>query len=189
MQKILENIESGLLSGVSVALILSDNQEAQGLNVAKNYGIPCYVMNIKPHLKVSIGREEESNIAKRLKNLGVDLICLAGFMRIVKHDLLRCFKNRIINIHPSLLPQYPGLNTHERALAHKEKKSGATVHVVNQGMDTGKILAQAEVFIDKNETKESLSKKVLEKEHVLYSGVIAKIRDKIIPLPIEAPFS
>ena len=103
------------------------------------------------------------------------MICLAGFMKILSKNFISKFRGKILNIHPSLLPKYKGLNTHQRALNNKEKYSGCTVHFVNSRIDSGRIILQKKVKISKNETKDSLAKKVLVQEHKLYPKAILKI--------------
>ena len=103
------------------------------------------------------------------------MICLAGFMKVLSKNFITKFKGKILNIHPSLLPKYKGLNTHQRALNNNEKYSGCTVHIVNSKLDSGKIVLQKKVKISKNETKNSLAKKVLIQEHKLYPKAISKI--------------
>ena len=117
----------------------------------------------------------ENNLIKILKKNKIELICLAGFMKILSKNFIKKFKGKILNIHPSLLPKYKGLNTHKRALKNKEKYSGCTVHFVNSRLDSGKIILQKKVKITKNETENSLSKKILAQEHKLYPRAILKI--------------
>ena len=103
------------------------------------------------------------------------MICLAGFMKILSKNFIKRFKGKILNIHPSLLPKYKGLNTHERALNNKEKYSGCTVHFVNSKLDSGRIILQKKVKISKNDTKASLAKKILAQEHKIYPKAILKV--------------
>ena len=117
----------------------------------------------------------EKKILKDLKSNEIKLICLAGFMKILSKDFIRKFKGKILNIHPSLLPKYKGLNTHYRAIQNKEKYSGCTVHFVNSKLDSGKIILQKKVKLSKKETPSSLQKKILKNEHILYPRAISKI--------------
>ena len=103
------------------------------------------------------------------------MICLARFMKVLSKNIIKKFKGKILNIHPSLLPKYKGLNTHQRALNNNEKYSGCTVHLVNSKLDSGKIILQKKVKIKKNETKNSLAKKILVQEHILYPKAILKV--------------
>ena len=117
----------------------------------------------------------EKKILRDLKLNNIKLICLAGFMKILSKDFIRKFKGKILNIHPSLLPKYKGLNTHNRAIQNKEKYSGCTVHLVNSKLDSGKIILQKKVKLSKKETPLSLQKKILKHEHILYPRAINKI--------------
>ena len=156
-------------SSIEIILIISNNTKAKGLKFAKLYKIKkkIYKFNKK---KIS-----EKRILKDLKLNDIKLICLAGFMKILSKDFIRNFKGKILNIHPSLLPKYKGLNTHHRAIQNKEKYSGCTVHLVNSKLDSGKIILQKKVKLSKKETPSSLQKKILKHEHILYPRAISKI--------------
>ena len=117
----------------------------------------------------------EKKILEELNKNRISLICLAGFMKILSKNFIKRFKGKILNIHPSLLPKFKGLNTHERAIINKEKYSGCTVHYVNSKLDSGKIIIQKRVKIKKNETPKTLAKKILLQEHKLYPAAILKI--------------
>ena len=157
------------VSPIEVNLIVSNNVKAKGLKFAKLYKIKKKVYNYNEK-KVS-----EKRILKDLKLNDIKLICLAGFMKILSKDFIRKFKGKILNIHPSLLPKYKGLNTHHRAIQNKEKYSGCTVHLVNSKLDSGKIILQKKVKLSKEETPSSLQKKILKHEHILYPKAISKI--------------
>ena len=157
------------VSPIEVNLIVSNNVKAKGLKFAKLYKIKKKVYNYNEK-KVS-----EKRILKDLKLNDIKLICLAGFMKILSKDFIRKFKGKILNIHPSLLPKYKGLNTHYRAIQNKEKYSGCTVHLVNSKLDSGKIILQKKVKLSKKETPSSLQKKILKHEHILYPRAIRKI--------------
>ena len=157
------------VSPIEVNLIISNNEKAKGLRYAKLYKIKKKVYNYDKK-KIS-----EKRILKDLKSNDIKLICLAGFMKILSKDFLRKFKGKILNIHPSLLPKYKGLNTHHRAIQNKEKYSGCTVHFVNSKLDSGKIILQKKVKLSKKETPSSLQKKILKHEHILYPRAISKI--------------
>ena len=148
-----------------VKLIVSDNPKAPGLKYAKQYKIPFKV----------ITKNFENTLLKALDKHNIDIICLAGFMKILSKKFIRQSYRVIVNIHPSLLPKYKGLNTHQRAIKNKEKESGCTVHYVNRELDSGDIILQSKVKITKNETKESLENKILKKEHILYPRAINRI--------------
>ena len=156
-------------SPIEVNLIISNNVKAKGLKFAKLYKIKKKVYNYDKK-KIS-----EKKILKDLKSNDIKLICLAGFMKILSKDFIRKFKGKILNIHPSLLPKYKGLNTHNRVIQNKEKYSGCTVHLVNSKLDSGKIILQKKVKLSKKETSLSLQKKILKHEHILYPRAISKI--------------
>ena len=157
------------VSPIEVNLIVSNNIKAKGLKFAKLYKIKKKVYNYDKK-KIS-----EKEMLKDLSLNNIKLICLAGFMKILSKDFIRRFKGKILNIHPSLLPKYKGLNTHYRAIQNKEKYSGCTVHLVNSKLDSGKIILQKKVKLSKKETPSSLQKKILKHEHILYPRAISKI--------------
>ena len=157
------------ISPISINFIISNNSKSKGLNYAKTFKIKKKVFNFK-NKKLC-----ENNLLSVLKKNNIEIICLAGFMKILSKNFIKKFKGKILNIHPSLLPKYKGLNTHKRALANKEKYSGCTVHFVNFRLDSGKIILQKKVKISKNETEASLAKKILIQEHKLYPKAILKI--------------
>ncbi len=156
-------------SPISVKLIISDNAKSKGLRYGKIYKIKKKVFNFE---NKSLA---EKKILKELKKDKINLICLAGFMKILSKMFIKSFKGKILNIHPSLLPKFKGLNTHLRAIKNKEIYSGCTVHFVNSKLDSGKIVLQKKVKIYKNETPKSLAKKILFQEHKLYPRAIMKI--------------
>ena len=154
---------------IKVELIISNNINAGGLYFAKKHSIPYKFFSSKNKKKF------ERNCLFEIKKKKIKFLCLAGFMKILSNDFIRTFGYKIINIHPSLLPKYKGLNTHKRVLKSKEKYSGCTVHFVTRKLDSGKIILQKKVLIDKNETEKSLKKKILAQEHKLYSKSIISI--------------
>ncbi len=156
-------------SPISVNFIISNNPKAKGLNYAKKFKIKKTVLNFQNKIL------SENKLLSILKKNNIEMICLAGFMKILSKNFIKNFKGKILNIHPSLLPKYKGLNTHEKALINKEKYSGCTVHFVNSRLDSGKIILQKKVKISENETVESLAKKILVQEHKLYPKAILKI--------------
>ena len=156
-------------SPIKISLIVSSNKRAKGLNFADRYKIKKKIYDFN-NIKKS-----ESLILKQLKINKISLICLAGFMKILSPNFIKKFKGIILNIHPSLLPKYKGLNTHERVLQNKEKYSGCTVHYVDSRLDSGKIILQAKVKISKKDTSSSLKKKILKQEHLLYRKAINKV--------------
>ena len=156
-------------SPISIELIISDNPKAKGLKFGKIFKISNKVFNYKNKIIA------EKKIISEIKNKKIKLICLAGFMKILSKNFIEIFKGKILNIHPSLLPKYKGLNTHQRAISNREKYSGCTVHVVNSRLDSGKIILQKKVKITKSDTTKSLAKKILVQEHKLYPKAISKI--------------
>ena len=155
-------------SPISIDFVISNKPKAKGLNYAKKFKIKKKVLNFKNK------NLSENSLLSILKIHNIEMICLAGFMKILSENFIRKFKGKILNIHPSLLPKYKGLNTHKRALNNKEKYSGCTVHFVNSKLDSGKIILQKKVKIAKNETEASLAKKILAQEHKLYPQAILK---------------
>ena len=156
-------------SPISINLIISNSINAKGLKYAKIFKIKKKLFNFKNKILA------EKKILLQLKKDKINLICLAGFMKILSKKFIKSFRGKILNIHPSLLPKYKGLNTHDRALRNKEKYSGCTVHFVSQKLDSGKIILQKKIKIRKNDTKESLAKRILIQEHKLYSKAILKV--------------
>ena len=156
-------------SPISIEFVISSNSKAKGLNYAKINNIKKKVLNFKNK------NLSEKKLLSALKLNNIEMICLAGFMKILTGNFIKKFKGQILNIHPSLLPKYKGLNTHRRVLNNKEKYSGCTVHFVNAKLDSGKIILQKKVKISKNETEDSLAKKILAQEHKLYPKAILKV--------------
>jgi len=156
-------------SPISIELVISNNKTAKGLKYAKKSKIEKKIINFKNK------NLAEKKILKLLCKKKINFICLAGFMKILSSKFIKNFKGKIINIHPSLLPKYKGLNTHERVIKNNDIKSGCTVHYVSQKLDSGKIIMQKIVKISKKETVKSLKKKILKKEHKLYPESIKKI--------------
>ena len=156
-------------SKFEIKIIISSNSKAKGLEYAKNFKVEKKVVNFK---KI---KNAENILIHKLKKMNIELICLAGFMKILSKNFIKKFKGIILNIHPSLLPKYKGLNTHKRAILNKEEYSGCTVHFVNSKLDSGKIILQKKVKIFKNDTPKSLKKKILKHEHALYPKAINKV--------------
>ena len=156
-------------SPLSINIIISNNPRAKGLLYGKIYKIKKKIFNFK---KKNLA---EKKILEELNKNRISLICLAGFMKILSKNFIKRFKGKILNIHPSLLPKFKGLNTHERAIINKEKYSGCTVHYVNSKLDSGKIIIQKKVKINKKETPRTLANKALAEEHILYPEAILKI--------------
>ena len=161
-------------SKIKINLIISNNKFSKGLEFAKKNKIQNYVIDYSKQ------KQAENKILEYLRKNKIDLICLAGFMKILSSSFIKKFKNPILNIHPSLLPKYKGLNTHKRAIENKDKFSGATVHFVNTKLDSGKIILQKKVRILKSDTEKTLAARVLKIEHKLYPSAIEKILKKSI---------
>jgi phosphoribosylglycinamide formyltransferase-1 len=168
LQAIQKNIENGILQGrAQIAVVISSKADAAGLAFAGEHGLTVVVC------------PAEKDVLAELTKHKIDLICLAGYMRVLSTDFVRKYAGKIINIHPTLLPKYPGLHVHEKVLAAGEKESGCTVHYVDAGVDTGKIIAQRKVPVLPADTPDTLAARVLEQEHILYSQVILQIASTV----------
>ena len=163
---------------VNFRLILSDNHKAMGLQFAQKVGMPVRIIDKQ---KLSEKRFQQQ-LLQALLTAKVELILLAGFMSILHSNIVQQFPNRIINIHPSLLPNYPGLNTHQRALDDKQPMVGASVHLVDTGVDTGKVLKQVHINVANDDTAQSLAERLLPLEHQLYGDVLEAILNKEISI-------
>jgi len=157
------------ISPIVIDLIISNTSLAKGLKYADQFNIKKKVFNFKNN------KINNNNILIYLKKNQIEFICLAGFMKILSSSFIKKFNGKIINIHPSLLPKYKGLNTHDRAIKNKDKFAGCSVHYVSAKLDSGKIIMQKKIRINAKDTLVSLSKKVLKKEHQLYPDSILKI--------------
>lgn len=169
LQAIIDNIEAGRLSA-EIAVVISDQPDAFSLERARKHNIPAVHLSAKGYK----GKREayDELLVKELLKHQVELVCLAGFMRIITPALINAFPDRILNIHPALLPAFPGLHVQKAALEHGAKFSGCTVHFVDENMDTGPIIIQAVVPIQDNDTEDTLSARILEQEHTIYSRAI-----------------
>ena len=156
-------------SPISIDLIISNNSKSKGLKYGKIFKIKKKIFDFKKQ------NLTEEKILLDLKKNKIKLICLAGFMKILSKNFIKKFNGKILNIHPSLLPKFKGLKTHERAIKSKEKYSGCTVHFVNSKLDSGKIILQKKVKINKKDNPSILAKKILAQEHKLYPKAILKI--------------
>ena len=152
-----------------VVLVISNKKNAKGLLFAKKKNIKTYIINFTKSKKLA------NKVLNILKKNNIKLLCLAGFMKILPEYFIRFYKGKIINIHPSLLPKYKGLNTHKRVLSNSDKYTGCTVHYVNKYLDSGKIIFQKKVRITKRDTEKSVEKKVLKIEHKIYPKAINKV--------------
>jgi len=151
---------------IKISLVISNNKNAYGINYAKNNKIKFKIINSKKMINF------ESKTLIILKKNNIKLICLAGFMKVLSDKFIKDFKYKILNIHPSLLPKYKGLNTHKRVLKNKEKFSGCTVHYVTNKLDSGRVILQKKVKIIKADNEKTLRKKILKIEHLLYPKAI-----------------
>ena len=156
------------ISPILIKLIISSSKKAKGLKYSTQYNIEKKIVNFNNNFS-------ENKILNYINKKNIKFVCLAGFMKVLSKNFIKKFKGKIVNIHPSLLPKYKGLNTHKRALKNKEKFAGCTVHYVTIKLDSGKIILQKKVKIKKKDTVNSLKKKVLKKEHQLYPSAIRKI--------------
>jgi len=157
--------------GYEVACVLSDNPCAPALDIARAHRVEALFVEPGDQYRTRLTEEAEERYAALLEERGIDYIMLAGFMRLLKGALLREFKGRIINIHPSLLPGFPGLDVHQRVIEAGEMQSGCTIHFVDAGMDTGPIIARAVVPVEQGDSPEDLAHRVLAQEHKLYPHV------------------
>ena len=154
---------------ISINLVISDNNKAKGIKFADKFNIKKKIFNFENT------KNTEKNILILLKKEKINFICLAGFMKILSENFIKKFDGEIINIHPSLLPKYKGLNTHRKAILNKDKFTGCTVHYVTEKLDSGKIIMQKKIKISAKDNPVTLAKKVLKQEHKLYPAAIMKI--------------
>lgn len=171
MQAILDAIAAGSMDA-RISIVLSDNPDALIIERARKHGIPAEVIDCGH--RINFPEEAQEEAARKLTEAGVTLVCLAGFMRLVKRPLLDAFPSRILNIHPSLLPAFPGLEAWKQAVEAGASESGVTVHLVDAGMDTGLILGQERVAVFPDDTPETLHARLQAAEHRLYPAMIAE---------------
>ncbi|MEM1087129.1 MAG: phosphoribosylglycinamide formyltransferase [Pseudomonadota bacterium] len=162
-------------------LVLSNKPSAKGLETARSAGVEAVAIDHRPFGKDRVAFEQE--IDRALKEANVEIIALAGFMRVLTPWFVREWSGRMINIHPSLLPKYPGLDTHQRAIDAGDAEAGCTVHWVSEGVDEGEIIAQATVPIKPGDNAETLAARILPEEHRLYPVALAQACDQIRPQP------
>ncbi|MBK9154408.1 MAG: phosphoribosylglycinamide formyltransferase [Chloracidobacterium sp.] len=174
MVALVDAVKSGEIPNSEVAVVISDKKDTAGLEKARTRGVRALVIERKGRSR----EEHDAQIVAELKDRGVELVCLAGYMRLLSPMFVRAFPNRIVNIHPSLLPAYPGLNVHERVLAAGETRSGCTVHYVDEGLDSGPVILQREVPVLAGDTPETLAARILEQEHSLYVEAIKTLAEK-----------
>jgi phosphoribosylglycinamide formyltransferase 1 len=165
---IAESISTGRLKGVEIAVVVSNVAEAGGLTAARELGLPHAVLISKGRKRA----EHDAEMIACLKAHGVDLVCLAGYMRLLSPQFVEAFRNRILNIHPSLLPAFPGLEAQEQAYVHGVKVAGCTVHFVDEDLDHGTIVVQRAIPVLEDDDAHSLAERILAEEHVAYSEAI-----------------
>jgi phosphoribosylglycinamide formyltransferase-1 len=173
MVAIVEAVQSGRIPDSEVVVVLSDKKSAQGLERAKERGIETVVVARNGRARV----EHDAEIVAELKKRNVELVCLAGYMRLLSSDFVRAFPDRIVNIHPSLLPAFPGLDAQRQAIEYGVKISGCTVHFVDDDLDHGAIILQKTVEVTDEDTAETLSARILEQEHALYVEALKHIAE------------
>jgi phosphoribosylglycinamide formyltransferase-1 len=164
-------INKGTIPNTEIAIVISDKANAPGLALAKERGLETLVVERRGRNR----EEHEQEIISALRERRVDLVCLAGYMRLLSPCFIEAFRGRIINIHPSLLPAFPGLDAQRQALEHGVKVSGCTVHFVDETLDGGPIIAQRAVPVLEGDTVETLSARILEQEHKLYAEAVAAV--------------
>jgi len=168
LQAIIEAIEEGRIEG-RISIVISDNRGALALKKAEQHNIEARYINFK---EFKDREDYDKEIIKTMKKKKVDLVVLAGYMRILNPYFIRTYKNKIINIHPALLPSFPGLHAQKQAIEHGVKVSGCTVHFVDEGVDSGPIILQKTIEVKDNDTEESLAERILKEEHQIYPRAI-----------------
>ena len=178
LQAIIDSIDREEL-GAHLSIIISNTKDAMALKRAEKHGIKTIFIDPSTYLS---SKEYDKALVLKLKEFSIDLICLAGYMRILGEEVIQTFEKKIINIHPSLLPAFPGLNAQKQAINHGVKFSGCTVHFVDSGVDNGPIILQTVVPVYDNDDEKSLSRRILEQEHSLYPKAIKMIQENKIRL-------
>ena len=174
MVALADAVREGRVPGVEVGLVISDQAEAAGLERAKERGLQTIVIERRGRRR----EEHDREIAAALRDHEIDLVCLAGYMRLLSPEFVNAFRGRILNIHPSLLPGFPGLHPHRQALAAGVNTSGCTVHFVDETLDGGPIIARREVPVMPGDTEETLAARILNQEHELYAEAVALVVSK-----------
>ena len=172
-QAIVDSIENGRLKAV-IKIVISNNKDAFGLKRAENHNIKNLVMD---HKDFEDRKSYDQKLKEIIKEESVDFIILAGFMRILGSDFVKNFPNKIINIHPSLLPKYPGLNTHKKVLENKDKEHGVTVHLVDEGLDSGPIIGFIKILVEDDEKENNLENKIHKIEHFIYPKILSEFQE------------
>ncbi len=175
MSAILEAVASGEIADAEIAVVISDKADAAGLEKARGRGIDTVVVERSGRKR----REHDAEIVGELKRLGVELVCLAGYMRLLSPEFVQAFPNKIINIHPSLLPAFPGLDAQRQAFEAGVKMTGCTVHFVDEFLDHGEVILQKEIEVLPTDTVQILSDRILEHEHKLYVEALKLITSNV----------
>jgi len=178
LQAIIDSIDREELDA-HLSIVISNTKDTMALKRAEKHGIKTIFIDPSTYLN---SKEYDKALVLKLKEFSIDLICLAGYMRILGEEVIQTFEKKIINIHPSLLPAFPGLNAQKQAINHGVKFSGCTVHFVDLGVDSGPIILQTVVPVYDNDDEKSLSKRILEQEHYLYPKAIKMIQENKIRL-------
>jgi phosphoribosylglycinamide formyltransferase-1 len=178
LQSIIDSIEKEELNA-NISIVISNNKDAMALTRAEKHNIKTIFIDPAGYLNK---REYDKALIEKLKEFSIDLICLAGYMRILGEEVIQTFKEKIINIHPSLLPAFPGLNAQKQAINYGAKFSGCTVHFVDSGIDSGPIILQTAIPIYDNDDEKSLSERILEQEHHLYPKAIKMVKENQIKI-------
>ena len=171
MMALSDAVRDGVIPNAEIAVVISDKGSAHGLELAQERGIETLAIERRGHNR----EEHEREIIAALSERQVDLVCLAGYMRLLSPCFVEAFRGRILNIHPSLLPAFPGLDAQQQALDHGAKVSGCTVHFVDETLDGGPIVMQREVPVVDGDTVETLSARILEQEHKLYPAAVTRV--------------
>jgi len=171
MLALADAVDQGRVPGAEIALVLSDHANAQGLEGARARGLYAVVSERQGRSR----EEHDRDLVAALRSHGVQIVCLAGYMRLLSTFFIETYRHRILNIHPSLLPSFPGLDAHRQVLAHGVKWTGCTVHFVDETLDGGPIIAQRAVPVLDNDTEESLAARILVAEHQLYAEALALV--------------
>jgi phosphoribosylglycinamide formyltransferase-1 len=171
MLALADAVDEGRIPSAEIALVVSDQENAAGLDRAKNRGLKTIIIQRRGRSR----EEHDHEIVAALKDHGVEIVCLAGYMRLLSTYFIETYRNGILNIHPSLLPAFPGLDPHARVLEHGVKWTGCTVHFVDETLDGGPIIAQKVVPVFDSDTEETLAARILEQEHQLYADALALV--------------
>ena len=181
MAALIDAVKSGEIPDSQVAIVISDKSTAAGLEKARESGVETVVIERKGRTR----EEHDAELVSELKKRDVELICLAGYMRLLSCDFIQAFLDRIVNIHPSLLPAFPGLDAQRQAIQRGVKITGCTVHFVDEGLDSGRIIMQRAIEVREDDNEESLSLRILEQEHKLYVDAVRSLVDASTKMPIR----